>query len=64
MKNIRVFYLNISVFVGEVFYIFESACFRNVTVKALIRLEDAHADLRVRCPHIPEETSRMALLIW
>ena len=30
MKNIRVFYLKIfSVFGGEIFYIFEKACFRN-----------------------------------
>ena len=29
MKNIRVFYLKISVFGGEIVYIFESACFRN-----------------------------------
>ena len=29
MKNIRVSYLEILVFGGEIFYIFEQACFRN-----------------------------------
>ena len=32
MKYIRVFYLKFSVFGGEIFYIFEQACFRNVIV--------------------------------
>ena len=30
MKIIKVFYLKISVFGGEFFYVFEWACFRNV----------------------------------
>ena len=30
MKNIRVFVWKISVFGGEIFYVFEQACFRNV----------------------------------
>ena len=35
MKNIRVFIRKFSVFGGEIFYIFEEACFRNDTTKGM-----------------------------